>query len=88
VASPSHLQTIHMWYFVVSSLVLAALLFFPISKMVWVLSVRRLERRLGTELTDVERQGQLARARFIAVFVSLIFALLFNYNLIGIPSYG
>jgi len=70
-------------YFLVSVLVLAALLFFPVSKLLWVLSVRRIQRREARELTRDELDGQLARARFITVFVVLIFSLLFNYSLFG-----
>ncbi len=73
-------------YFFVSTLILAALLWFPISKMIWVLSVRRIQKRRGTTLPEAEVQGQLTRARFLAVFVALIFAALFNYNVFGIPG--
>jgi hypothetical protein len=69
-------------------LVLAALLFLPVSKLVWVLSVRRLQRKTGRELSDDELRGQLKRARVIAVFVTLVFSLLFNANLMGIPHNG
>ena len=72
-----------MLWFTVSAVVLAVLLFFPISKLVWVMSVRRLQRKLQRELSDAEIKGQQARARFIAVFVSLAFSLVFNVNLLG-----
>ena len=74
--------SITMFYYYASVLVLAGLLFFPVSKLTWVLSVRRLERRLKRETSASERQGQLARARFLAVFAVLIFSLLFNYHLL------
>ncbi len=77
-----------MLYFTLSIVVLAALLFFPVSKMIWVLSVRRLQRRTGRELDTAEAQGQLVRARFIAVFASLLFSFLFNLNLLGWPQSG
>ena len=77
-----------MVYFVLSVLVLAVALFFPISKLIWVLSVRRLQRKLKTELTDADTQGQLARARFLAVLVSLAFSFLFNLSLLGWPANG
>ena len=77
-----------MVYFVLSVVILAAALFFPISKLIWVLSVRRLQRKLNTELTDDDAQGQLARARFLATLVALIFSLLFNINLLGWPVNG
>ena len=77
-----------MVYFALSVLVLALLLFFPISKLIWVMSVRRLQRKLNTTLEEKELQGQLVRARFIAVLVSLIFSFLFNLNLLGWPAHG
>ena len=77
-----------MVYFFFSVVVLALLLFFPVSKLIWVLSVRRLQRKLNKELTDTETHGQLARARFIAILISLLFSFLFNLNLLGWPSNG
>jgi len=77
-----------MVYFVLSVVILAAALFFPISKLIWVLSVRRLGRKLNAELTDADTQGQLARARFLAVLVALLFSFLFNLNLLGWPAHG
>jgi heme/copper-type cytochrome/quinol oxidase subunit 2 len=70
-------------YFIVSVLILAALLFIPVSKLLWVLSVRRVQRRENRELSQAELDGQLARARFISVIVVLIFSFLFNYSLLG-----
>jgi hypothetical protein len=77
-----------MWYFLLSVLVLAALLFFPISKLIWVFSVRRMQRKLNRELNQTEIAGQMTRARFISIFVSLLFSYLFNLNMIGIPTHG
>ena len=70
--------------FEIAVIVLALLLFFPVSKFIWVMSVRRLERKLGKELTEQERQGQRNRARVIAAFVSLVFSLLFNTHLMKV----
>lgn len=77
-----------MIYFVGSVLLLAILLWFPISKLVWIISVRRLQKKLRAELPQAEIDGQYARARFIAIFVSLIFSFLFNAQLLGIPVNG
>lgn len=77
-----------MLHFIISVVVLALLLFFPVSKLVWTLSVRRLQRRLQRELTREELQGQLNRARFIAILLCAIFSFLFNLNVIGIPTHG
>ena len=77
-----------MLYFLVSIFVLALLLFFPITKLIWVISVRRLQRKLKRELNESELAGQMTRARFISIFVSLLFSYLFNLNLIGLPTNG
>nr|VFK22183.1 MAG: hypothetical protein BECKMB1821G_GA0114241_100184 [Candidatus Kentron sp. MB]VFK32592.1 MAG: hypothetical protein BECKMB1821I_GA0114274_10354 [Candidatus Kentron sp. MB]VFK75985.1 MAG: hypothetical protein BECKMB1821H_GA0114242_10383 [Candidatus Kentron sp. MB] len=69
-------------FFLGSVTILALLIFFPVSKLLWVLSVRRLEKKLERETSDQERQGQLSRARFLAIFVVLIFSFLFNYHLL------
>ena len=70
-----------MLYFYLSVLVLAALLFFPVSNLIWTFAVRRLQRRLGRELAPEEIQGQRNRARVIAVLVTLVFSWLFNLQL-------
>ena len=75
-------------YYWLSVAVLAALLFLPASQLVWVLSVRRLERKLGQQLSDQERAGQRNRARFIAVILCVIFAALFNYQILDMAAYG
>lgn len=75
-------------YFVASVLLLALLLFFPVSRLIWVFSVRRLQRRTGRELSPEELRGQLGRARMIAVFVAIVFSFLFVANLIGLPANG
>jgi hypothetical protein len=72
-----------MTYFWLSVLILAALLFWPASKLVWVMSVRRLQRKTARELTQEEIDGQLNRARFIAMFLVLIFSFLFNLSMMG-----
>lgn len=74
-----------MW-FLGWSVLLAAMLFIPVSKLVWTLSVRRQERKLERKLDDAEVRGQLQRARFISIFLVAIFALLFNANVFGIPG--
>ena len=70
-------------YFIGSVAVLALLLYFPVSKLIWTLSVRRLQKKLKRELTPEEINGQLARARFIAILLVLLFSILFNLNSIG-----
>jgi hypothetical protein len=48
------------------------------------MSVRRLQRKTGHELSDTEIQGQKNRARIIAVFLVLVFSWFFNLNLMGV----
>ena len=68
--------------------VLAGMLFFPASKMIWVLSVRRMQKKLGRELSADEMAGQRRRARFLAFFLCIVFSFLFNINMIGYPKHG
>jgi hypothetical protein len=75
-------------YYWVSVAILAGLLFLPVTKLVWVLSVRRLERKLGGPLDDAQRQGQLNRARFIAILACIVFSALFNYQLLDPAQHG
>jgi len=70
-------------YFYVSVFILAALLLLPTRKIIWVLSVRRLEKKLGHALNDEERAGQRSRALFISLLLVLIFSWLFNQHLLG-----
>ncbi len=74
-------------YYWLSVAALAALLFWPASRMIWVLSVRRLERKRGQPVTEVERAGQRNRARFIAIIVCTVFSVLFNYQILDMASY-
>ena len=73
------------WFWV---LLLAALLFWPVSNLIWTLSVRRKQRKLKMELTEQEIMAQKRRARFIAVFICLIFSLMFNLSRLGMPTNG
>lgn len=73
-------------FFTLSVVVLAALLFLPVSRIIWVLSVRRLERRRGEPLGEAERRGQLRRARVIGLIVVVGFSLLFNLTTLGAPG--
>ncbi|MFQ5994958.1 MAG: hypothetical protein ACE5K1_07665 [Acidiferrobacterales bacterium] len=76
------------FYFYGSVLLLAVLLFLPVSRLIWVLSVRRLERKTKRKLSDEEIQGQLKRARVIAVVIVAIFSFLFNARMLGVPTGG
>ena len=73
-------------FFTLSWVVLAALLFLPVSRLIWVMSVRRLERKQARRLEEVERGAELRRARVIAVFLVLAFSFLFNLQTVGLPG--
>lgn len=68
-------------YFLISFVILAILLFFPASKLIWAVSVRRLQKKIKTELSQADLDEQLKRARIIAIVVVLIFSYLFNISL-------
>jgi len=74
-----------LWFIGWSGL-LAAMLFLPVSRLMWTVSVRRQERKLQRRLSEAETLGQLRRARFLSFFVVTAFSLLFNYNVFGIPG--
>ena len=73
-------------FFILSVAVLAAALLWPASKLIWVLSVRRIERRTKTRLTPEEVAGQKRRAWIITVFCCLLFSYLFNLSMLGVPT--
>lgn len=75
----------YVWFFGWSAL-LAVMLFFPVSKLVWTLSIRRQERKQSRKLDDAELSGQRQRARFITFFLVVVFALMFNANIFGFPG--
>jgi hypothetical protein len=75
-------------YYWLSVLVLAGLLSWPASTLVWTLSVRRLERKLGQPLSAQERLGQRNRAWFLAIILCVIFSALFNYQILNMAAYG
>ena len=76
-----------VWFWM-SVLVLAVMLFFPVTNLIWVASVRRQQRKLNRELEADEVNGQKRRARFIAFFLCLVFSFLFCRNIIGLPGHG
>lgn len=72
-----------MVWFLLTSGLLATLLWIPASRLVWTLSVRRLERRTARQLDAMELAGQKQRAGVIAFIVVIPFAFLFNYWLLS-----
>ena len=70
-----------LWYWG-STVLLAVLLFFPVSKLIWVVRVRRLERRLGRQSTEEEREAQRRTARILGALIAVTFAFLYNRTLV------
>lgn len=77
-----------MVIFILWVLLLAGLLFWPMNKLVFVLSVRRLQRKLARDLNETEIAGQMNRARTLSVFLSLMFSFLYNLSTLGMPTGG
>jgi hypothetical protein len=64
------------------SMALAAALWWPAGRIVWVMAVRRLERRLGRSLDATEVAAQRRRAWLLALPLCLVFSGLFNLRLL------
>lgn len=73
------------WFWV---LLLTALLFIPAANLIFVVSVRRQQRKLNTELDASELAAQKQRARFVAAVVCFLFSFFFNVARIGFPVHG
>ena len=64
-------------YFIISVTVLAICLYFPVSRLVWVFSVRRLEKKKQSNASDQEIKFQHKRARVLTIPIVAIFSYLF-----------
>lgn len=71
-------------YYVFSVIILTLLLYYPVNKLIFVLSVRRLEKKTGKQLSSDQKSGQLNRSRFISIILIIIFSCLFNINILNI----
>ena len=69
------------YFYIVSVIVLVLLLYIPVNKMIYVLSVRRLSRKINSNLSETQLKGQLIRSRFITIIVLFIFSCLFNFKI-------
>lgn len=68
------------WYYGTTAL-LAVLLHFPIHKLIWVLRVRRMERKLERPVTEEEREDAKRRTRILAGVIAITVAFLYNRTL-------
>ncbi len=73
-------------YFLFWFLLVAVLLYFPVTQWIWVLSVRRLQRKMERELSEEELAGQKQRARVIAAVICPVFSFFFNSATLGALS--
>jgi len=71
-------------FYVLNVIILSLLLYYPVNKLIFVLSVRRLERKIGKQLNNIQKSGQLKRSRFISILLIIIFSCLFNINILDI----
>lgn len=71
-------------FYVLSVIILSLLLYYPVNKLIFILSIRRLERKTGKQLNNIQKTGQLRRSRFVSIFLILIFSCLFNINILDI----
>jgi len=70
-------------FYILSVIFLSVLLYFPVNKLILVLSIRRLEKKTGQLLSESERKGQLNRSRLISIILILIFSCLFNIEFLN-----
>ena len=68
-------------FYLLSVTFLALLLYYPVNKLIFILSVRRYEKKIGNSLSDEELRGQLIRSRFITIILIIFFSSLFNLKL-------
>jgi len=73
-----------LWYWG-STAVLGLLLYYPVTRLVWVMRVRRFERKTGQKSTEEDRQRHLRQARFISILIVMLFAFLYTRTLISPP---
>jgi len=71
-------------FYILSVIFLSILLYFPVNKLILVLSIRRLEKKTGQSLSENERTGQLNRSRLISIILILIFSCLFNIEFLNL----
>ena len=71
-------------FYILSVIFLSVLLYFPVNKLILVLSIRRLEKKTGQLLSESERKGQLNRSRLISIILILIFSCLFNIEFLNL----
>jgi cytochrome c-type biogenesis protein CcmH/NrfF len=72
-------------YWLLWSVILALLLFFPIRKIIWVMTIRRAQRK-GEATDTAEQQRLLRRAGVTAALLSFVFSFFYTNYLFGAGS--
>ena len=72
----------YLWY-LVTTLVLAAVLYKPVKKVIVAGRIRRTERKLGRDLAEEEMAAIEKKAIPLAVMIVMTFSFLFNKVLMG-----
>ncbi len=76
------MEKVIIWYGV-SSLILGVLLYFPMRKFIYALSINRLQRRKNREATDREKAEIRKKSNLIAAVISITFAFFYNRVLLA-----
>jgi hypothetical protein len=66
-----------IWYWI-SSLILAALLYRPVKKFIFVSRIRRAEKKLKRETTEIERKDIEKKTIPLSVAIAVTFSFIFN----------
>ncbi len=76
------MEAIKIWFWV-SSIFLAAVLFKPVKKSIFVQRVRKAERKSKKDLTEEERAKINKNTTRVTVIIVTIFSILFNSIIMG-----
>lgn len=71
------MEKIIIWY-AVSSIILGLLLYFPVRRFIYAISINRLQRKENREATEKEKSEIRKRANLIAAVIAFTFAFLYN----------
>ena len=74
--SPSTASVIWFW---TTTWLLALLLYWPVHRLIWVMRVRKLERRTDAKAADEEIEALRVKTRLVAGVIVITFAYLFNH---------
>ena len=68
-------------FYLLSVILLVILLYYPVNKLIYILSVRRYEKKTGHSLNQKELSAHQIGSRFISIILIIIFSSLFNLNI-------